>query len=372
MNGSEPLPSDAVISCERGSLVKRTRRQPQRTQVRPALSPEGPMEISEESQLELALIFENRSPPDGHFLFFASTWLPLIYGADGPQRVYLDLLLQWYGDADERDVERFPKADHPYVSNYLLDWSTQGRLSKHGLERDWRSQWDVMDPAVAKQESERRSFASRFNASKSKLGSLSYDSLAADPTRTAKIIKGIRKDNPSFNPSLENLRQGQFAHQIKQFSVRRACKFLIYDGIREKRVIAYALDDLNLDEVVNKTARQLENGRFKVPVCTSELRELFRRWDYCSQWVIFFEDLHRVNPPWHPDRGWSALQGWAKYASERAAKLASQVGDRHARHAALLQVTQWYDGNRYAEAIQAFHLAGPSTISPLPNAVWEL
>jgi hypothetical protein len=330
------------------------------------------MIVSEHSRQELDNIYQTGLPPEGHFLSFAN-WSPLIYGADGPQRIYLDLLLQWYGD-DAREVERFPKANHPFVSNYWIDWSNQGRVSNRGLERDSRTLWDVTDPAIVKQEYDRQSFAFRFNASKSKLGTLSPDSLTWDQARTAKIIGGIRKDNPSLNPGLGNLRAGEFAHEIRQFAVRRACKFLIYEGIRNRRMIAYALDDLNLNEVVNKTARELESspGRFKVPVCTSELREVFRRWDHCAQWVLFFEDLHRVNPPWHPNRGQDALRGWAYYASVRATKLARQLGARHERSRALLQVQVLYDRSQYAQAIDAFHGAAPSTISPLPNAVWEL
>jgi hypothetical protein len=331
------------------------------------------MRISENSNRELVSIFETRNPPAGHFFSFAA-WNPLIYGADGPQRIYLDLLLQWYGSDEERHVERFTKANHPFVSNYFIDWTDQGRVSNSGLERDAHTLWDVHDPAVVKQEQYRQSFAYRFNASKSRLGPLAPDALAQDQARTTKIIKGIGKDNPALNPTLGDLRQGGFAHQIKQFAVRRACKFLIYEGIKNKRVVAYALDDLNLDEVANKTPRELDGnpGRFKVPVCTSELREVFRRWDYCSQWVGFFEDLHRVNPPWHRDRNHNELQGWAQYASARASKLAQQVGQQHQRYRELLQVQALYIQGACAQSIEAFHGAKPSEISPLPNAAWDL
>jgi len=77
-----------------------------------------------------------------------------------------------------------------------------------------------------------------------------------------------------------------------------------------------------------------------------------------------------VHPPWHTDRGHNALQGWASYASVRATKLANQLGGQHVRYNALRQVKVLFDGGRYAEAIAAFHATGPSTISPLPNAVW--
>jgi hypothetical protein len=182
--------------------------------------------------------------------------------------------------------------------------------------------------------------------------------------------KAFRKDNPSLNPTLGDLQGGGFSDQIRQFAVRRACKFLIYEGIRNGRVVAYALDDLNLDEVVNKTARELDApGRFKLPVCTSELREIFRRWDYCQTHVRFFEDLRQVSPPWHRDRD---LQGWAQYAAARAAKLAHSAGEDHPRHAQLMTVQQLLDQKAYGQAIDAFHNAKPSEFSALPKAVWEL
>lgn len=329
------------------------------------------MEITYEMQQELQGIFETRQVPEGHFLQFAA-WRPLIYGADGPQRLYLNLLLQWFGDNNERDVERFPKADYANVSNYYIDWSTQASVEVSGLERPTRTLWDT-DEHEARQEHARRDFVNRFNASHSRLGDLKPQSLAQDPQRGQRLISGVRKDNNTLHPTTDALTT-VVRGAVRQFAVRRACKFLIYDAIRQRRVITYALDDLVLQDVVDKTAFELETqpGRFKVPVCTSELRELFRRWDACWEWVRFFRGLHLVDAPWLPSNGLDAVRGWSGYAAARATKLADRIGAQHPQYNALRQVRTLHDQAHYENAISAFHAARPSALGPLPNAVWEL
>jgi hypothetical protein len=328
------------------------------------------MQISVESQQELQTIFETRVVPPGHFLEL-HPWRPLIYGADDPQRKYLDLLLHWLGDDAERDVARFPKGDYSHVSNYFIDWTTQGSVGAGGLQREQIPLWDNPDTDGA-QERARRGFARRFNASHSRLGDLTPQALNQDPQRANRLIQGVRKDHSQLNPTTNNL-TAEVRASVRQFAVRRACKFLIYDAIGQQRAIAYALDDLDLDAVVNKTAFELESqpGRFKVPVCTSELREMFRRWDACYPWVRFFHDLHAVPPPWDASRGLPTVQAWAAYAVARAGKLAGRLNPQHPAVNALQQVQAQHGQGNYTGAIAAFHAARPSALSPLPNAVWE-
>ncbi|KPF48828.1 hypothetical protein D621_15645 [beta proteobacterium AAP51] len=136
------------------------------------------------------------------------------------------------------------------------------------------------------------------------LPSVEKNALKTNPAYTSKLIKGIKKDNPALNPALETIARGDFDDQIKNFGVRRACKFLIYDAIERKRKIAYVLDDLNLTEVVKKHARLLDpdsSTRRKVPVCTSEIREIFRRWDRLQDHVVFYRWFRKAPAPWDCD-----------------------------------------------------------------------
>lgn len=323
------------------------------------------VEISVDSQQELQHIFETGEVPDGHFLALAP-WHPLIYGADGPQRVYLNLLLDSMGNDAERDVTRFPKADFAYVSNYYIDWSTQGSVEEGELQRPIVSRFDMDTVEAGQQEVARRAFARRFNASHSRLGNLSAHALGQDAARTQRLVLGVLKDNSTLHPTSANMTTA-VRGAVRQFAARRACKFLIYDAINQGRAIAYALDDLDLGAVVDKTAFELETqpGRFKVPVCTSELREMFRRWDVCHTMVHFFHDLHAAHPPWHASRGLPALQAWSAYAAARAIKLADRLGVHHPKDHDLRQVQVLHGRAEYERAIAAYHATGPSALSPL-------
>jgi hypothetical protein len=326
--------------------------------------------ISDRSQEELGNIFsvpsEFRVAPAGHFLELAEGF-PMIYGADGPQREYLNILLDWLDNTADRDVARFPKADHYHVSNYFIDWSSQGWVDASGLRRG-----DIHEPFRPEQERDRQSFFNRFSASRSRLGDISTAALAHDQPRAGKLAAGVRKDDARKRLSPDNLTSGPMLGALRQFAVRRACKFLIYDTIRQGYRIAYALDDLDLGAVVARTAFPLETDpeRGKVPVCTSELREVFRRWDVCQHWVFFYEDLHGVPPPWDQSRGEQAVQSWAAYAAARATKLALRLPQGHGLSGMLNQVSTLHQNGQHVQAISTYHAAQPSSLGPLPNAVW--
>ena len=306
--------------------------------------------------------------PEGHFLRFAG-YRPMIYGMDGPQREYLHFLLNAQQDYEERDVERFPKANHPFVSNYYIDWTNQAEVGGTGTRRR-ALRWDMTADDMP-QELERRRLARQFESSSLAVGSLMQRDLQQQPARTQKIVKGVRKDRPDLAPTIDDIVDERFDHQIKQFSVRRGCKFLIYSSVRDGRKVTYALDDLEMGDVVSKQARQLDNGRFKVPVCTSELREIFRRWDVLDGDVFFFRDLMRVPPPWNPHAPLDELQGWSAYAAARAAKLQATLPAQSPLAASLAQVATYHQQGRFAWAVGQYHASHPSALSPPPTAVWD-
>jgi hypothetical protein len=115
-------------------------------------------------------------------------------------------------------------------------------------------------------------------------------------------------------------REKDTEHHVYDFAVRRACKFLMYDAKAMKRPVFYALDGLDLSMVVDlvtdtgalrdtvKVGKTAEEK--KVPVCTSELRELFRYWDELRNHVFFFENFVEVKPPWEQ----SNVDKWGTYA----------------------------------------------------------
>ena len=80
----------------------------------------------------------------------------------------------------------------------------------------------------------------------------------------------------------------------------------MYDAIDQGKPVFYALDELDLPRVaylvqgsgqypVDARARKddkdkvIHDAEGKVPVCSSELRELFRYWDHFQKYIFFLK-----------------------------------------------------------------------------------
>jgi hypothetical protein len=152
--------------------------------------------------------------------------------------------------------------------------------------------------------------------------------------------------------------------------IRRSCKFLMYDAIDQGKKIFYALDELDLPRVaylVNAGAypatsrvrrddqdKIVYDAEGKIPVCSSELREIFRYWDYFQRHIVFFEGLYKTTAPWErPEQA----DPWAAYAKHRAAKLLAAVGSSP-RAGSLKDRVDLCQGASSAEAIHIYHDLG--------------
>lgn len=137
-------------------------------------------------------------------------------------------------------------------------------------------------------------------------------------TPADKVIRGIKKDASGLTPTPPELPQIGNLISVRQFMTRRACKFLLYDVVLDQRgVIHYALDELTPEHILNKTALPLE-GRDpvvgnKVPVCTSEVRELFRMWNFFRNHTVFYREFKVVEPMWVTCNA-EDKKKWAEYA----------------------------------------------------------
>jgi hypothetical protein len=130
-------------------------------------------------------------------------------------------------------------------------------------------------------------------------------------------------------------REMKLSDKIFDAAVRRSCKFLMYDSIHRGWNVVYLLDDLDLSKVayhvdpgtpVPDWARIEEGGaKGKVPVCTSEVRECFRNWDFLGYWLRFFRGFEPCDPPWAPSH--PQVRSWATYANHRATKLIEYDSD---------------------------------------------
>jgi hypothetical protein len=135
------------------------------------------------------------------------------------------------------------------------------------------------------------------------------------------------------------------------YAVRKACKFGIeYISSFLGAKVHYALDGINLQEVVGKADRNLWTGKQGIPITTSELRYLFREWGRYRDNVnlIFYIGRGEVPAPWV-----SSPQEWLPYAMQRV--------DKYRDHLAVANAGQLknFDKNAQlgdgAKAIPWFH-----------------
>lgn len=100
----------------------------------------------------------------------------------------------------------------------------------------------------------------------------------------------------------------------------------------------------------------------KLPICASELREIFRNWDYFESRVTFYRDFRIVSPPCTETVATQeAIKAWAAYASHRAKKAQSSGAAMSQATAERLanSVTAYTEG-KYTKAIEEYHRSRPS------------
>lgn len=106
--------------------------------------------------------------------------------------------------------------------------------------------------------------------------------------------------------------------------VRGACKFgILHFAEMSKRrvwgtepVIHFALDGLDMQQVVNNAKIIGHMGREAVPITYSELRNCYRNWDEIREYVWFYVNYQSVAPPWEQDQTL-----WQNYAAARDNKM---------------------------------------------------
>lgn len=247
-----------------------------------------------------------------------------------------------------------PARSNSYVSfTKHVTVNTAGNHVEHNLGLTFTSQTkDQYQTYTANTQQE--NFFQKFNQSH----------YSMNQTPVQKVIQGIKKDDSGSNPTVQHLPSIGNLISARQFMTRRACKFLMYEVILDEHgVIHYALDGLTAEHVVNKTAlpiagREPTLGN-KVPVCTSELRELFRMWNFFREKTYFYRGFRLVQPMWvtcAPED----KKKWAEYAyhvltSEAGVLLARQNSQFSTLGAKYAEFFLLYMNGQYEEAIQFFH-----------------
>lgn len=338
--------------------------------------------------------------PDFYCNFPNSDWM--LYGVTDAQKLYLmvdyvlaDLMIKQVDPYDltedmlkalvETARKGVDKTEYKEVSNYWLKrigslaYDAQ-KLHTRMLLKDKAQQTNAdvrkigklttkLKAIVAENEtSDRGQFVNRF------LKSARF-SLVRDWDKAAELTKLVSTNSASLKAP-EHTESGNarsLDSVLQDLTIRRMCKFLIYDSIGQGKGVAYLLDDIDLDRVAFMLAPDgtlpdiaRVGAEKKVPVCTSEIREIFRNWDRLSDHVIFYRQFKRCAPPWEAPTGSSAnLRNWAAYAAHRATKILSDAkvsGGLGPTKDALERVVKAYTEKRDSHAIRDFHACRPSVL----------
>lgn len=339
---------------------------------------------------------------ENHFLTYTFNndhWM--LYATGPTQDEYLKVLsaVRSYLSAPsavanlENDLIAHPninKQEVPNVANYWINFTPQ-TMQMYQTKDQARFDKILLNPHNIPEH--QKEFFTRFNNSRYGMNNLSPDKIgkgfqkangvdfAALQNRASKgKFDKWWQDNLSYFENLMNNAiwlndfKAKFVNHMRQYSVRRACKFLLSDSIMSNKTILYALDDLDLIKIPFRTQFEERNTSgtvtfSKIPVCTTELREIFRYWDYYQKYVVFFNDFHQVTPPWEaPIANGDMIQGWARYASHLAEKNLDRLPVQNAPNNLQLSLSvtsfneciKHFTLGRYSDAIKSYFLAKPS------------
>jgi hypothetical protein len=118
---------------------------------------------------------------------------------------------------------------------------------------------------------------------------------------------------------------------ISDIAIRRSCKFGIHYFVERKSArLHYILDGMDVDAIVRKDRYTNEvTGKAKVPICTSEVRYIFRHWNRLSATnrLLFYLNFNTVEAPWSNNTFQGTWPGWADYAVHRYNKHRNRIPD---------------------------------------------
>jgi hypothetical protein len=147
-----------------------------------------------------------------------------------------------------------------------------------------------------------------------------------------RLLKSLKKYETSgsldFSQKLSNKNAKKVAFDLYDVCIRRSCKFGIhyFTGIKKAR-LHYILDGMDIGTIVDKSMMKNEStNKKKVPICTSEVRYIFRHWNALRDGsVCFYLDFQMCEPPWEDDKWKKHLPDWARYAESRVAKYRRRI-----------------------------------------------
>lgn len=143
-----------------------------------------------------------------------------------------------------------------------------------------------------------------------------------------RLVGALRKyeklATTDFNAAtLSRATADKVAYTLYDVCIRRSCKYGVFYFTHVKHAtLHYILDEMDVGTIVDKTMllNDTTNAK-KVPICTSELRYIFRHWNHLKGGSLkFYDQYDECGAPWSDARWETHRAGWADYAIARVTK----------------------------------------------------
>jgi len=183
------------------------------------------------------------------------------------------------------------------------------------------------------------------------------------------------KDKPGHDAAKDQ--QENTVLRYEDLICRRMCKWMLHIAEYNDQPVIYALDEIDLPAVAESRTLEITDTvsgsgkkKIKVPVCTSELREIFRAQDKLESdhplsGVKFFKELMPVDAPWGKGRSEEELKSWAEYALHLTRKMLIKFpGDVLVWKSANAMIAA-YDKEKWGEIISLYKAIKPSQLHKL-------
>lgn len=188
------------------------------------------------------------------------------------------------------------------------------------------------------------------------INSLAQTKYAVENIGVATLRSLAKGDDKLLHAGLDQITAEDLVATRLHLAVRRACKFGIeYIASKSEAVVHYILDGIKPEDVVDKKTYEVMGGGQGVPITTSEIRYMFRKWfelkeRAIARKIIFYRDQSEVRAPWY-----DAPAMWLPYAEHRLDKFLSgnprlSLTQENAVEAFRRHLT----ANRPTEALQKF------------------
>lgn len=152
---------------------------------------------------------------------------------------------------------------------------------------------------------------------------------AIDDRLVRALQKYAKLAKTDFKPaSLSKRVAGKVEYTLYDVAIRRSCKYGVFYFTHVKQAtLHYILDEMDIGTIVGK--KMLINDTTqaaKVPICTSELRYIFRHWNQIRDGSLkFYDGYQQCGAPWADTKWQRHRADWADYAIDRVKKYRTRI-----------------------------------------------